>query len=531
MAYRQKDLNIVKDMSALFQKFDVTSWYPILIGTILIWFIGCSQTCADFIAAQKGTAAILLAALYLILIVYLVFLKGKRDTKTILGLIFLGGFLLRAYYVLAAPYSITAHDLGSFTGLDTMETGGGHLGYIDYIYKNHHLPDFDPRTRWSFYNPPGFYVFEVAVLGITRIFGVAEPLCYESLQVLTLLFSCLTVWMGYRILKEFKICDKWVLLLTAVLSVHPFFSIMAVTLTNDCMAMYFMTLAVWYTIRWQKSPDFKKILVIALAVGMGMCAKLNVGVLAFGIGAVFICVFFKNRREWKKYIVWFAAFLAVCAPLGLFGPVRNMIHYDMPLTYIQQVGTDDWKYIADQTFLTCFGFPSLKEMSYPFITFEPAVERNAWMQALRTALFDEIRPDVGNSLFGPCGLVLLWVSMVLAILMNIGFIWSICKKNTMVIEQKLLLALSYAVLLISYGSFCMKEPFTFTMEYRYISIAIFFPVIGTALWMQHGEDNKLFQKKGYCQIVKNILICGMICFIALAVIVDLNLISWSNITL
>ena len=101
----------------------------------------------------------------------------------------------------------------------------------------------------------------------------------------------------------------------------------------------------------------------------------------------------------------------------------------------------------------------------------------------------------------------------------------------MIVEQKLLLAIAYAVLLISYGSFCMKEPFTFTMEYRYISISILFPVIGTGLWMQHGEENQLFQKKGYHQILKNILVCGIVCFAALAVAVNLNLISWSDIRL
>ncbi len=30
----------------------------------------------------------------------------------------------------------------------------GHLGYIGYLYYNHHLPDFDTRTAWSFSHPP-----------------------------------------------------------------------------------------------------------------------------------------------------------------------------------------------------------------------------------------------------------------------------------------------------------------------------------------------------------------------------------------
>ncbi len=508
--------------------FDLSSWYTVLIGTIVVWILSSIQPLYDIIAQHKNTFAVLLTLIYLMVAGYLVFVKGKKDTGTILGLILLAGLLLRSYYVLAAPYNITIHDVGRFLGFDTDETAGGHFGYMDYLFKNHALPDFDPRERWSFYNPPGFYILGALVMGISHFFHVPEAMCYETIQVITLCFSNLTVWTGYRILKEFSVRGKWLLLFTALLSFHPFFAVMAVTLTNDCMAMYCMILAVWYTMRWQNEPKLKNIIVIAFAVGCGMMAKLNAGLLAFAIGTVFLMVFIKNWREWKKYIIQFALFLAVCAPLGLFSPVRNLIHYDMPLTYVQQVAVTDWKYMADATFGSMFGLPPLSQMASGFITFDPALDENAWIQVLKTALFDEMIPELGNSLFGACALLLLWASILLAVFMNAALVWSICKKKTMKTENKLLCAIAYLTLLVSFMSFCMKEPFTFTMEYRYISIALFFPVIGAALWVQYGSESGLFEKNKYLRLLKNILVCGMLCFIVLSVVIHLDLIAWSH---
>ena len=509
-------------------KVNLSSWYTVLIGTIVVWILSCSQKYYDIFLQRRHIFAILIIMTYLIAVYYIVFYKGKQDTETILGLILFGGLLLRSYYVLAARYDITIHDIGSFKGLTTEDTGVGHFGYIDYIYKNHALPDFDPRERWSFYNPPGFYILAAIVLGISQIFHVPEPMCYETIQVITLCFSNLTVWTGCRILKEFFIKDKWLLLLTALLSFHPFFAVMAVTLTTDCMAMYFMILAVWYTIRWQNEPGLRKIIVIALAIGIGMFTKLNTGLLAFAIGAVFIYVFFKNRKEWKTYFVQFFVFAVICVPIGLFNPIRNKINYDIPFTFVQQVDRGDWKFMADATPFSLFGFPPLGQISYGFITFDPAQDKNAWIQVLKTACFDELRPDLGNSLFGACALVLLWLGILLVVLMNSAFVWSICKKHIMKTELKLLCAISYVTLLVSYMSFCMKEPFTFTMEYRYISISLLFPVIGAALWLQNGSDNNLFETSKFRKILRNVLVCGTVCFIVLAVICQLDLIAWSN---
>lgn len=522
------------------RKIDAISWEPILIGSIAVWIMGCSQKLTDLIKQEKLMLLGVMVSCYLVAFFYIVIWKKKRDSKTILGLIFVGGFLLRAFYVLAAPYNITKHDTGSFIGFHTKESGEGHFGYIEYLYKNHCLPDFDPRTKYSFYNPPAFYVVEAIILGITRLFSVKTYLSYESLQVVTLFFSSLTIWTSYRILKEFEISDKWMVLWLTFLAAHPFYSIMAVTLNNDCMTMYFMSLAIWYTIRWHKSQKMKDIIIIALAVGVSMCTKLNAAVLSFGIGAVFICVFCKKvclyvyrgkKNNFRYILLQFLVFLMVCAPIGLFNPIRNMVKFDMPPGYIQKVSKNSVQFIADSTPVSRLGIPTWKQMSYSLICYDTEIERNVWIQMLRTALFDELNPDVGNSLVKSHASILLWLSILLVILFNGIFIRCIMQKNTMQQEIKLFLVVGYLALLVSYVVFCMKEPFICTMNYRYIPVAMLFPLIGTAVYIQKNEGNGGRKMKKKNQFVINVLVYSMAWFVAKAVVINFDLILFSGVKL
>lgn len=63
---------------------------------------------------------------------------------------------------------------------------------------------------------------------------------------------------------------------------------------------------------------------ISLCVGLGMMTKLSVWMVAPAIAFVFLYVFFKNLKDFKKYLVQFLCFGVVCAPLALWWQVRNL---------------------------------------------------------------------------------------------------------------------------------------------------------------------------------------------------------------
>ena len=503
------------------RKLTPVSWYGVLLGCFLVWVLNSVPGIVNAVTAHKFRSAALIGLAYLLFCLYVVVLKKRRDPKTLLGLILLGGFLLRSLYVLAAPYNISKHDIGEFAGPDAPGTKGGHLGYIEYLYTYRHLPDFDPRDLWSFSNPPGFHILAAAAMGLSRLLGVQAPLRYESVQIVNLIFSNLTVLALCRILEEFSVKGKWLLLLGALLSFHPFFMILAVTANNDAMMTFFVALAILYTLRWRKAPGMRNILVIALAMGLAMLAKLNAATAAFGIGLVFLLVFWKNRRDWKNYFLQFAVFALICVPLGLAFPVRNMLRFQMPLLYVQQMSPTSTQYIGGASLLARL-VPGLRQWAYPFATFNAASETNIFVQTLRTALFDELQPGSGSVLFWIVGLLALWVSAALCLATHAALGWSLCKKGAMEKQLKPFLLVTYGGMLLFYLKFCLDEPFICTMNYRYLPLAILFPCIGAGVFAG--------QAKG-AGTVKKLLFGGICLFCALTVIVDVYLILFAGIKL
>ena len=71
-----------------------------------------------------------------------------------MDVILAAGCLLRLFYVLFSTIYDRQYDIGMID-LDAGHTvTGGHLAYIQYLYENWKLPDFDPTTVYQFNHPP-----------------------------------------------------------------------------------------------------------------------------------------------------------------------------------------------------------------------------------------------------------------------------------------------------------------------------------------------------------------------------------------
>lgn len=496
------------------------TWYPVLASCVFIWLLGCNQSIVDFLTNQRGVLIVLLAFLYLSAFFYVVVWCEKRDTATVLRFILIGSFIFRAYYVLLAPYDISYHDQGAFTDLESMESGNGHLGFIEYLYNNGHLPDFDPRQRWSFYNPPFFHILGALILKFTHTMGVPAPLCYESIQIINLFAASMTIWLLYKILDRLVERKTIVLLFTAMIAFHPFFVLYSAELTNDMVCMCFMALAFYYTLRWHEEHTLSSILIIALGIGLSMFAKLNAAVISFGIGFIFLWDFWNNRQEYKKYIVQFLSFLAVCAPIGLFWPIRNYVLFKMPLLYVQELTQDNPQYISE-TVLKRIGFSSNGQLTYPFVKYDANIERNIWTQLFRTSLFDEINPPVENNMMASWGLLLLWITILLALILNAALVWCLWRKEVVRAEIKIFMLVEYLAMLISYIKFCFDEPFICTMNYRYISLSMLFPILGGAFWLCCRNREKPEGKKDVPWVLNGLGYCLILSFIIVSFIIEL----------
>ena len=227
----------------------------------------------------------------------------ENDYERKLFAILLAGFLLKLCYIAVVPYGISKHDLGSFTLTGFSDTDEGHLGFISYLYTFRRLPDFDPRLIWGFYNPPGFHILAALWYGINRRRGFAPLTCLENLQILTLIFVSVGICVTVKILEELFEKDRYLLYTAAFLSFFPFFTILSGTLNNDALAFLCSMTAVLYAIRWYRDQSVKNIVLIAVSLGFGMFTKLNVGLLSFPIGFLFLYALVKRRKEAGKMIL------------------------------------------------------------------------------------------------------------------------------------------------------------------------------------------------------------------------------------
>lgn len=478
--------------------------YPILaivFSCICIWAVGSIEFVQRVILGNKRFLAVLIIAGYLAYYGYCYF-KGILNKRRIITGIFLGSFLIRALFILVSPYELGQHDVHFVGGWDTNEIGSGHFGYIEYLYKFKKLPNFNPTRIWAFYNPPLHHIISAVWIGINRMLGFNYELCMENLQILTLFYGSVSTYFVYRILQEFKIKESNLLILTGVLIFHPVFTVLSASLNNDCLAVLFSLSTLLYTVRWYKKQSISRILLIALSISLGMLTKTSVGLLAPGVGIVFLMVMVRKRDQWIKICRQFLAFGVLCIPIGMAWVVRLRMLYQIPFTYVPMLGEiDQYQYVGNYGVWERLGIPGAESMSHAWNKWNPGAEHNIWAELFRSALFDEKAFQMTGTLYEWFAVILLITSILAAVLMNVILIRVLIQKRSMDGALKGMIVAGYAVLLISYIKFCFQYPFICTMNFRYIVVTILFPAIGTGIWLEKSKN------QGQALAVK-IMICG-----------------------
>ena len=119
--------------------------------------------------------------LYFVLCCYMHHSK-KLSTDDKVFLIILGGIIIRSFYVIFTGVSDRQHDEGYFSGLSDDLINPGHLGYIEYLCKFGHLPDFSPYQLFSYYHPPVHHIIScLFILGIEAF--IKSPQKYYDVYV------------------------------------------------------------------------------------------------------------------------------------------------------------------------------------------------------------------------------------------------------------------------------------------------------------------------------------------------------------
>lgn len=442
----------------------------------------------------------------------------KFEAKDAVTAVLCAGFVLRAVMVLFTPLNFHQHDVSNFTS----EQAGYHDTYILFVYENFTLPAGDVRDLGQFYHPPLHYIISAVFLRLHNALPLKFSNDINGLKMLPLLWTSYLVIFAKKILEWFGIKGRALVISLMIVVFCPQMIFLSIQVNNDALALMLFAASFLLALKWQEKPEISTILLLAVSIGCAMMTKLSMGFVAFPVAWIFLAKLIKTSKGSKSknpklklssLIKQFCAFAAVVFPLGLWFPLKNLIGYKTPITYVfvidSSAGQDVWMYSALQRFL----LPSKEILASPFL-FEGNNfnDFNIPLALIKTALFDE-REFTDPYLFR-VGQAMLIMAFILVILVTACAVMIAAKrlklKGKGILDNPEYMALWILAgsLLISECIFCFKHPVACTQAFRYIAPVL----IPAAVWsgcVMNDEKNKVFSK---------ILMGGVIVFAILAVL-------------
>lgn len=391
------------------------------------------------------------------------------------------GILVKIAYILYTPVWCRQHDVIDFGAVE------GHAAYIEYLLNNKALPDFDPRERWAFFQPPLHHIIAAVWMKIYTKFGIPIQQVRENVQVLTLFYTCSVTLFSYYIFKEFDL-KKWGMRIACmIMAFSPVFILMSGSINNDALCIALQVAAIYFSIRWYKEPKLWFILLTAVCIGGSMMAKLSGGAVAPAVLAIFILklltvpvdddtsasvapngfhirYFFSNL---KAYILQFVSFAIVCFPLGLWSPIRNKVLFDVPFNFTPPVGEGLEQYSLLQRLLDL----RLNSVYPAMINNGDAYdEYNIFLALVKTSLFGEYNFGNTDPLVNPFAILLFIITVLLitsALIATLYFCLS--RKSPLSSEWKIFWGVFYLTQVVVYFSFAFKQLYFSSQDFRYIA--------------------------------------------------------------
>lgn len=391
-------------------------------------------------------------------------------------------FVLLGYTMYTEHYE-RQHDTRDFINYQY----GGHFGYIGYIFYNNSLPNFSPVDYWCFYNPPLFYIISAIFMKFQTAIGASLAIGLENLQLMSLIYTMTFNLYVYKILKEMKI-EKSIVYVLAFVGLSPAMIIMSGSLNNDILSIMLSTMAIYYTIKWYNEDTLLNLIKIALTISLAIMTKISAALIAVAIAFVFLTKVTKNKEKFKKYVLNFTIFALIALPIGLWYPIKNLVLYDVPITYVQSVDPSNAANISRFSSLERLFKISKENLETINVVMEgDKIDYNIYLSTLKSFIVDEQMNYEENLAMNISIHIVFIVAILISILFIVNLIYVI--KNYKKINNHWLLFFGtiFILTIISYIKFSFDYPYTFTMNFRYIvpTLISFAVITGTA-----SEHNK-----------------------------------------
>lgn len=456
---------------------------------------------SSFFYSSHYVKVLVIAFIFTLYAGIFLYLKHSRrlSENTIAYMIILLGILLRCSYVLLSGLYDRQHDAGAYTGMGTDFINPGHIGYIEYIYKFHKLPDINPYELFAYYHPPLHHIISFIWLQLNIWLGIAEDLAFENLQILPLFYSCLCMVVTWKILKTLEIKFNGLYIGLGFMTFHPATIIMAGSVNNDMLTVLFMCLIILGSLQWIRSKDLKGLIKLALYIGFGMITKLNSAVLAIPLAIIFLMHFISVIRQKDKLLLikWirnYCIFGMIAAPIGLSWIIRNLIRFgEKPGVPVP--GETSPMYTAPYSLWARLGIPSIADwhFDFPFHPISAKACNNTWVIMFHTSLFAEEYPtDLSDILLALCQITFV-LAVILGIVTAILLAIVLLNKKTRR-EDTIFLLTGYIIMLISFAAFVIIYPYTCSSDFRYVAICLVYVAIALGLGNKYYLSTSLLQE-------------------------------------
>lgn len=425
----------------------------------------------------------LLAILGTVLVTGYLFYQNKIKKEHLIYAIVVIGVILRVGYMLYTPCNVRSHDLS-----DIDLSAHGHASYLLHIIQLHSLPE---TNEWQFYQQPLFYLLGgLFSTVINAILGRSTEFDYvNAAKVVSCIASSITLLYVIPLSEEFGLKEKGKWIALSVTAFLPSVIYSSGMVCPDALTMMFYILTIYYSLIWQKKKSIGLTVLLAVLFGFAIQTKISCGLIALFTAALFVSNLLKwsyskrprdgwnikylksplgilsyyDYREKAGLLAKYALFLVIAFPLGLWYPIRNLVKFGQPLTYVPKLSVEGKLYTGNVSLMKrLFLIPVSNLFRTPFgDTYE---DYNLPLFMVKSSLFGEWE------LLRDLPKLHLYIMIACVVLLSVFFLISlfwVFKKGNFATRFCTIITLS---LLLSAALFYIKYPFGCSMDFRYYLI-------------------------------------------------------------
>ena len=381
----------------------------------------------------------------------------KISVNNIIWLIFLCSLFVKIGYAIKYPYTVNQHDL------ETIDANG-HLNYIYRLAEFKGLPD---TNEWQLYNPPLHYIISSVFFNISRLFGWSIDESFENLQMLTVFWSSSVSIIGLKISRRFNFKGLPLILTFALIAFHPFFTVLGGSINNDALALFLVTVSLYYLIKYQQSLKSVDLALFSISAGMSIMTKYSA---FFAIFAMLIYLAAYSIRINKISIKGIALTLVPIMILGFWFWARNAVLFGQNIVHYNKLNQYSLLYIP-YPFISRIFTVTGHEFSLPYCN--PFNDMNIILYSLKNSLFGEF---TFNSVTQ--GFILLFLNVIFVLATVISIIVFI-KKRSAFAPKKCYIPILFVFVtqIVFYLLYSFIEPYGCSMNLRIVPMTILCGII------------------------------------------------------